>query len=131
MMNRTDIGKIGEAFAAEYLLKKGYIVLHQNYRIGHLEADIICENETHLLFVEVKSRTDFGGTPKYGRPAVAVDKKKQANLLLLAREYLYQNPTKKRPRIDVIEVYLKKYGGQYLLSEKGMKHIENAVISGS
>lgn len=127
MANKTDIGKLGETLAAEYLLKKGYRICHRNHRIGHLEIDIICENETHLLFVEVKSRTDFGGISRYGRPSAAVDEKKRARLVSAAESYLRENMTAKKPRIDVIEVYLVRYGGMYTLSPKGIRHIENAV----
>ena len=81
MKNQT-IGKAGEAFAARYLVQKGYTILHRNYRSAHLETDIICENETHILFVEVKSRTDMGRPSKYGRPAAAIDHKKRQNLTL-------------------------------------------------
>lgn len=130
MTNKTDIGKIGEAIAVEYLQKKGYRILHRNYRIGHLEIDIICENETHLLFVEVKSRTDFGGTSRYGRPSAAVDEKKRARLLAAAEAYLRTYQENKKPRIDVIEVYLSRYGGMYTLAPKGIHHIENAVWGG-
>ena len=55
-MGNLEVGKAGEDFACRYLLSKGYEILHRNYRSGHLETDIICENETHILFVEVKSR---------------------------------------------------------------------------
>ena len=130
MTNKTDIGKIGEAMAVEYLQKRGYRILHRNYRIGHLEIDIICENETHLLFVEVKSRTDFGGTSRYGRPSAAVDEKKRAHLLAAAESYLRTYQENKKPRIDVVEVYLSRYGGMYMLSPKGIHHIENAVWGG-
>ena len=130
MTNKTDIGKIGEAMAVEYLQKKGYCILHRNYRIGHLEIDIICENETHLLFVEVKSRTDFGGTSRYGRPSAAVDEKKRAHLLAAAEAYLRTYQENKKPRIDVVEVYLSRYGAMYMLSPKGIHHIENAVWGG-
>ncbi len=57
MKNQT-LGRAGEEFAAQYLSALGYRILHRNFRSGHLETDIICENETHILFVEVKSRTD-------------------------------------------------------------------------
>lgn len=126
MKNQT-VGKAGEEFAARYLAEKGYTVLHRNYRSAHLETDIVCENETHILFVEVKSRTDTGRPSKYGRPGAAVDYKKRQNLTLCAEEYLRRYQPNKRPRIDVIEVYLRNIGGEYVLSDKGIKHIENAV----
>ena len=54
MKNQT-IGKAGEDFAAQYLVSKGYTILYRNYRSAHLETDIICENETHiLLFYQLK-----------------------------------------------------------------------------
>ena len=127
MTSKTKIGQYGEDFAAAFFMQKGYRIVHRNFRVGHLEADLICENETHLLFVEVKSRTDFGAPSKYGRPAAAVDRKKQENLLALVKKYLFLYPTEKKPRIDVAEVYLLRYGGEYTLSAKGIKHIENAI----
>ena len=51
----------------------------------------------------------------YGTPASAVTKKKQNNLIAAARLYLRNNPTDKQPRMDVIEVYLKK--GSYKVLE--------------
>ena len=127
-MNNQTVGKAGEALAARYLEGKGYRILHRNYRSAHLETDIICENETHILFVEVKSRTDTGRPSKYGRPGTAVDYKKRQNLRLCAEEYLRKYQPHKQPRIDVIEVYLRCVGGVYVPSDKGIKHIENAVF---
>jgi putative endonuclease len=127
MKNQT-LGRAGEEFAAQYLSALGYRILHRNFRSGHLETDIICENETHILFVEVKSRTDVGKPSRYGRPGSAVDYKKRQNLTLCAEEYLRKHQPKKKPRIDVIEVYLKCICGEYVLSDKGIKHIENAVF---
>lgn len=59
-MKNHEVGAAGEALACEYLGSIGYSVICRNYRSGHLETDIICENETHILFVEVKSRVDTG-----------------------------------------------------------------------
>lgn len=127
-MGNLDIGRAGEDFACRYLLSKGYVILHRNYRSGHLETDIICENETHILFVEVKSRTDIGKPSRYGRPGAACDWKKRQNLRLCAEEYLRKHPTNKKPRIDVIEVYLRRISGESVLSDKGLHHIENAFL---
>lgn len=126
-MKNLELGRAGEEFASRYLASKGYTVLHRNYRSGHLETDIICENETHLLFVEVKSRRDIGAPSKYGRAGAAVDMKKRQNLILCAEDFLRKYPTIKKPRIDVIEVYLQTFCGEYVLAGKGIKHIENAV----
>jgi putative endonuclease len=127
-MKTTEIGAAGENLAAEYLKNKGFSIVERNFRTRHLEIDLICENETHLLFVEVKTRTDTGAISKYGRPAAAVDAKKRQHLLDAATDYLRAKPTLKKPRIDVLEVYLNRKGTLMTLSPKGIKHIENALI---
>ena len=127
-MKTTEIGAVGEDLAAEYLKNKGFFIVERNFRTRHLEIDLICENETHLLFVEVKTRTDTGTISKYGRPAAAVDAKKRQHLVDAASSYLRANPTSRKPRIDVLEVYLNRKGALVTLSPKGIKHIENALI---
>ena len=89
--------------------------------------DIICENESEILFVEVKTRTDAEFSLRYGRPAAAVTKKKLENMTLCARQYLYETKCPKKPRIDVIEVYIKEEDGAFVLSEKGIVHIKNVT----
>lgn len=127
-MKTTELGAIGEKLAAQYLMQKGFSIVERNFRSHHLEIDLICENETHLLFVEVKSRTDAGKLSRYGRPGTAVDAKKKQHLFDGASDYLRAHPTAKKPRIDVIEVYLTRKGALVSLSPKGIKHIENALI---
>lgn len=50
-------GKLGELYAAHYLLSRGYHLLHRNYytRIG--EIDLIAMDSDVLVFVEVKTRS--------------------------------------------------------------------------
>ncbi len=127
-MKTTELGMIGETIAAEYLQSKGYSVIKRNFRIDHLEIDLVCENETRLLFVEVKTRTDTGAVSKYGRPGAAVDMKKRQHLMDAASAYLRAYPSGKKPRIDVIEVYVRRRGSLVTLSPKGINHIENALI---
>ena len=127
-MKTTELGAIGENLAAEYLKNKGFSVVERNFRTRHLEIDLICENETHLLFVEVKTRTDTGGISRYGRPGAAVDAKKRQHLTDAANNYLRAHPQAKKPRIDVVEVYVCRRGNLVTLSPKGINHIENALI---
>lgn len=119
-------GRAGEDIAARYLRKKGYRIVARNVRIGHLETDIICENKTHILFVEVKSRTASEALSRYGRPASAVNRQKAKNLLTCAKAYLLRHPTKKQPRLDVIEIYFENSGSNRTIPD-GIVHIENAV----
>ena len=111
MKRGSETGRLGEELAGKYLEEQGFRILQKNLRIGHLEADIVCENEEILLFAEVKTRRRTGAKTRYGSARDAVDAKKKAHLLEFAREYLRRNPSAKRPRIDLLEVYLSREEG--------------------
>jgi len=100
-MDRRLLGRFGEAKAAEYLRKKGWTILGMNYTTRFGEVDIISENRKFLVFVEVKLRknADFAEAREF------VTRGKQRRLVLATQQWLQQNPTKKQPRFDVIEVY--------------------------
>ena len=111
-MNRRSIGAQGEADARVFLTQKGAKILEANYRRPTGEIDIIARLGKTLLFVEVKRRSSL----RYGRPAEAVDRQKQAHILRTAQLYLQENRLGDVPvRFDVIEVL----PGQ-------IRHIENA-----
>lgn len=107
--NTVEIGKYGEDLAAQYLMDQGFSITSRNYRSGHCEIDLIAENDTHILFVEVKARTclDPAHPGPYGRPGRAVNYAKRKHTVNAALHYLHENPRKKQPRMDVIEIYLK------------------------
>ena len=111
-MNRRAIGSQGEADARAFLAGKGVKVLETNYRRPTGEIDIIASQGRTLLFIEVKRRSSL----RYGRPAEAVDRKKQAHILRTALLYLQEKRLGDVPvRFDVIEVM----PGE-------IRHIENA-----
>ncbi len=101
-------GNIGETFAARYLKKHGYKILERNYVALDNEVDIIASGEGHLVFVEVKTRTDGTSRSMEARPAVAVDAKKQRAIIKVAACYTAYLKEKPRIRFDIIEVYLNK-----------------------
>lgn len=56
MMNRKDIGNIGEDIVSSYLIKKGWKILFRNYRRKCDEIDIIAITpDQTLVFCEVKT----------------------------------------------------------------------------
>lgn len=122
-MKKGELGRRGEELAARYLCDAGYEIKARNYRSGHLETDIICEDGEHTVFAEVKTRTPL--SLKYGRPAAAVDVKKRKNLVLCAEAYIREMRERgeniKGPRIDIIEVYIDG-------DRVNIKHIKNAVL---
>lgn len=99
-------GVYGERIAEEYLEKEGYLIRERNYRVGKNEIDLIAESEGFVVFVEVKTRTRAPDSIEWGRPADAVDRKKQIYLIRAAKSYVMRCRASYRFRFDVIEVYL-------------------------
>lgn len=93
-------GSIGEQTAANLLLQKGYKILERNWRCGHLEVDIIAENEDYLVIVEVKTRKNA----TFGSPEVFVDLQKQRHLIRAAMYYAKFKKVTKEIRFDIISV---------------------------
>ena len=107
--NKTtkQIGDFGERMAVRYLRLHGYTVKERNWRSGHMEIDIIASNFATIAFVEVKARTYTQETLDLAPPpGTAVKSEKQRLTRKAAKDYLWQHPTKKQPRMDVIEIWL-------------------------
>lgn len=100
-MNKAETGRKGEEFAAEYYRKKGYEITEMNYHSRYGEIDVIAENDTEIVFCEVKTR----GSKTITNPSDAVDFKKQQKLTLTANRYLEKTGNEKMPRFDVFEVW--------------------------
>ncbi len=98
-------GDRGEDAVAMRLCERGYRILCRNYVARHGEIDIIAEDDTYILFIEVKSRRLGQDRNRFGRPASAVSREKQRHILWAAEEYLHKYPTEKMPRLDVAEVF--------------------------
>jgi len=112
-------GEWGESVASDFLIEKGYKILKRNYvPKKHYEIDIVALQNDVIVFVEVKTRKSIN----YGRPAVAVDRKKRAKLQHAIVAYL-QKLKKQNPyfRIDIIEVVGTPEQGALEIN-----HIENA-----
>ena len=111
-MNKRKNGAQGEAEARAFLEEKGAKILETNWRRPTGEIDIIARDKGALVFVEVKRRASL----RYGRPAEAVDKAKQAHILRTAALYVQEKGLGDAPlRFDVIEVM-----------PDGIRHIEAA-----
>ena len=57
VLKTSKIGQNGEEIACDFLLSRGHQILDRNWRSGHLELDIVSEDQEGLHFVEVKART--------------------------------------------------------------------------
>lgn len=92
--------------ARRYLEQHDYEILETNWRMGHLEADIVAYKDHRIVFVEVKTRT----TNEYGDPESFVDRKKQKAYIRLANAYIVQHERSEEARFDIISVIANKDG---------------------
>ena len=102
-----EIGDYGERVASHYLLRHGYLPVKRNYRSGKYEIDLIAVRFSVIAFVEVKTRTYREGQEIDSLPpSVAVNRDKIRFTRAAASAYLREHPSKKKPRMDVLEVWL-------------------------
>ncbi len=92
-------GKWGEEVAVAYLAGQGYAILERNWRMGHLEVDIIAHKGRVVAFVEVKTRRDFDVDP-----VEAVDKRKRARMVTAADTFLRRNSLPFEYRFDIVAI---------------------------
>ncbi len=95
-------GSYGEQLAVAYLQEKQHTILHTNLRIGRREVDIVSQEDSLLIFTEVKTRTSFD----FGYPEAAVTPQKQEHIKSVAAAYLQEHPEYKQIRFDVISILL-------------------------
>ena len=110
-MSSSDIGKIAEEKAVNFLKQKGYTILDRNFRTRYGEIDIIASKDKTLVFVEVRFRSG-----SFISPEESIDYRKVQRIIKTANAYLtkatinYENI-----RFDVIAI-----------DKNQIRHIENA-----
>lgn len=109
MAGNTEIGAKGEKLAAEYLVKKGFQIIHYNWRYRHKEVDIIARDKNELVIVEVKLRS----TDYFGDPSEAVTLKKQRFLIEAAEAYLETIPDEPEVRFDIVSIIADQNGYKF------------------
>ncbi len=109
MARSKDRGDRGEAYAAQYLERRKWMILERQWRCRFGELDLVARTpEGILCFVEVKLR----GPNCLGLPREAVDARKRERIRKAASCYLltWANPEEPPVRFDVAEVYLGEDG---------------------
>ncbi len=100
MATHIELGNLGEELAEDFLINKGFTILHRNWRHSHYEIDIVALKNNIPHFVEVKTRS----SKHYGEPEESVNKKKMRSLLQAADEFLYRNPQFSNFHIDILSI---------------------------
>lgn len=86
-LSKTHVGFISEKQAANFLIKKGLKLIASNYRCSYGEIDLIMQDKTILVFVEVRLRHEKG----FGDALESIDSRKQQKLLKSATHYLQKH----------------------------------------
>ena len=127
--SRQELGRWGEALAADYLVDQGYTIVARNERTPYGEIDLVAQKvsgptvesrqpQIVLVFVEVKTRT----SQSFGYPEEAVTPRKQMNLISAAQHYLQEHPDLDLDwHIDVIAI--ERYPDRAPI----IHHFENAL----
>ncbi|HHZ20514.1 MAG TPA: YraN family protein [Firmicutes bacterium] len=117
-MDRKATGRYGEDEAVEILRRKGYLIRDRNYHTKYGELDVVAEDGTFLVFVEVKARK----SSCHHTGLEAITRTKRMHLTKAAALYLARHRLQDRPcRFDVMAVYTNA-GGEV----EGYLHIPGA-----
>lgn len=112
------MGRWGENVAAQFFIQRGFSILAHNVRTPHGEIDIIAQQGSLIVFVEVKTRSSTA----FGHPETSITPRKQAHMLAAAQFYLQTHPELSGDwRVDVIAI--QRCGGQ----PPEIVHFENAL----
>ena len=100
MADSHNLGIEGEELARDHLVKKGFKILHRNWKSGKREIDIVAENKDSIVFIEVKTRTgDFHMHPRH-----AVTSEKQKSIIFAAESYIKRYNINKDSRFDIVSI---------------------------
>lgn len=98
MANHNQTGQWGENAATEFLVAKGYDIVERNWRLEHLEIDIIARNRQRMIFVEVKTRS----SSENADPQLIITKKKLNNMCRAANAYMRLYNSNFSAQFDII-----------------------------
>lgn len=101
MTNKRERGEQFETQAADYLQQQGLKLIARNYHSRHGEVDLIMQDHTTLVFVEVRYRR----SSNYGGAALSITPGKQKKIALTALHYLQKHKQTEQPcRFDAIVI---------------------------
>ena len=112
-----ETGRLAENLASKALIKKGYLILENNFSNKFGEIDIIAKDKDVLVFVEVKAKKGV----EFGLPEEMISRGKLRRVKNMATVYMKGEilPC----RIDIIAVVLSPVGDLVRLT-----HYENVYM---
>lgn len=121
VLNRVDGHQI-ELFVSDQLRSRGFVVLEQNYKVGHLEVDIIALEGDILCFIEVKARRRPFVLSEINR---LIPREKRRNIITVSDAYCrrLKGVNYANVRFDYALVYLPDG-----VTPKRVQYIRNAFV---
>ena len=106
MIDKKEIGKLGEEFTYKNYIKNGYKLLERNFFVKNVgEIDLIFVKNAEIVFVEVKTRR----SDRFGSPIESVNYYKKFKIMKTAQCFLYKyNFLKHATRFDIAEIFISK-----------------------
>lgn len=102
---KNEIGQGGESLAADYLKRKGYEIIEQNWRCRAGEIDIVAKEAECYVFCEVKTRRSNSTQQAF----MNITKSKARKMIKAAQHYIHEkNLDDVLWRIDAIGIALPK-----------------------
>ncbi len=120
---RQRLGAFGEGHARRFLESQGYTFVESNWRRTNGEIDLVMQDSTYLVFVEVKTRR---GEPA-GRAEESLSDTQAERLLAVAEQYVEEHPEHASGiwRCDLVAVALDSSG-----RVRSVRHYQNAIVTG-
>lgn len=123
MIDRQQVGKLGEEAARKFLKRRGYRIREIGFRCRHGEIDIIAQKKDYLVFVEVRTKSNLD----FGTPEESITQAKKEKLIASALTYTTTHENVPPLwRIDVVAIELDDKG-----KTTRIELIENAVEQSS
>jgi putative endonuclease len=102
----SNLGSYGEQLVVNWLIKNGFAIKEQNYRLKYGEIDLIACKDEVIAFIEVKLRKSH-----YFGLSQVITPSKQRKIIKAAKEYCAKNHfVNKVYRFDVALVEQKENG---------------------
>lgn len=95
-----ETGRIGEELARNFLKRKGYEIVKNNFSTRFGEIDLICKDRDTTVFVEVKTKCGVD----FGTPEEMYTRGKAERVKRMASVYLEGKET--NCRIDMVAIVL-------------------------
>lgn len=109
------VGQLGEKIAKNYLIRKGYKIVDQNYRQTWGEIDIIAKKDKTWFFVEVKTMIKFGDSEQNLTPEDQMTQSKIKKLNRTLLSYLNHFHIDEEWQLDLIAIEIDKEKKKYRL----------------